>query len=222
MGLTSDLRRRRAGLHQHREQSSPPKPQPRVAAGPAIRVAESQIGSDSIGVVDSAVEFLEPNPPLSTMLCYRSGFIGDAAERFAGPSVTLRRSRTQDTARVEQLRGHTAKKPTQPPRHGREYIRDFRRQCVGGDGHPVGVRRHLNDQRIYGMQFVVLLRRSRTHGFSGGGCLRSVAEPTGHRRRGFCTSEDFDFFGCREDGGFFREMNWGSEVLLLRGSCLIC
>jgi hypothetical protein len=41
----------------------------------------------------------------------RSGFIGDAAERFAGPFVTLRRSRTQDSARVEQLRGHTAKNP---------------------------------------------------------------------------------------------------------------
>ena len=25
----------------------------------------------------------------------------------------------------------------------------FLRQCVGGDGHPVGVRRHLNDPRIY-------------------------------------------------------------------------
>jgi len=38
----------------------------------------------------------------------RSGFIGDAAERFAGPFVALRRSRTQNSARVEQLRGHTA------------------------------------------------------------------------------------------------------------------
>ncbi len=34
---------------------------------------------------------------------------GDGAKRFAGPFVTLRRSRTQDAARVEQLRGHTAK-----------------------------------------------------------------------------------------------------------------
>ena len=36
----------------------------------------------------------------------RSGFIGDGAKRFAGPFVTLRRSRTQDAAGVEQLRGH--------------------------------------------------------------------------------------------------------------------
>ncbi len=123
MGLTSDLQRRRAGLHQHEAQPSPPKPQPRVAAGPAIRVAESQISSDSIGVVDGAVEFLKPNPPLSTMLCYRranahgrknsrrsrackarheaneiknsgrSGFIGGEAERFEGPFVRLRRRR---------------------------------------------------------------------------------------------------------------------------------
>ena len=28
-------------------------------------------------------------------------------------------------------------------------IRIFSRQCVGVDGHPVGVRRHLNDPRIY-------------------------------------------------------------------------
>jgi hypothetical protein len=33
------------------------------------------------------------------------------AERFAGPFVTMRRSRTQDTARVEQLRGRTEKPP---------------------------------------------------------------------------------------------------------------
>ena len=33
----------------------------------------------------------------------RSGFIADGAEGFAGPFVTLRRSRTQDAARVEQL-----------------------------------------------------------------------------------------------------------------------
>jgi len=39
----------------------------------------------------------------------RSGFIGDGAKRFAGPFVTLRRSRTQDAARVEQLRGHWRK-----------------------------------------------------------------------------------------------------------------
>lgn len=71
MGLTSELLRRRARLHQHEAQPSPPKPQPRVAAGPANRVAESQISSDSICVVDGAVESLEPNPPLSTMLCYR-------------------------------------------------------------------------------------------------------------------------------------------------------
>jgi len=43
------------------------------------------------------------------MMSGRSGFIGDGAKRFAGPFVTLRRSRTQDAARVEQLRGHTAK-----------------------------------------------------------------------------------------------------------------
>jgi hypothetical protein len=36
---------------------------------------------------------------------------GVGAKRFAGPFVTLRRSRTQDAARVEQLRGHTAKTP---------------------------------------------------------------------------------------------------------------
>ncbi len=28
-------------------------------------------------------------------------------------------------------------------------IKLFSRLCVGGDGHPVGVRRHLNDPRIY-------------------------------------------------------------------------
>ena len=33
---------------------------------------------------------------------------GGGAERFVAPFVTLRRSRTQDAARVEQLRGHTA------------------------------------------------------------------------------------------------------------------
>jgi len=71
MGLALDLQRRRAGLHQHGAQSSPPKPQPRMAAGPAIRGAESQISSDSIGVVSSAEEFLEPKSPLRTMLCYR-------------------------------------------------------------------------------------------------------------------------------------------------------
>jgi hypothetical protein len=71
MATAFDLRRRRAGHHQHREQSSPPKPQTRVAAGPAIRAAESQISSDSICVVDSAVAFLEIKSPLSTMLCYR-------------------------------------------------------------------------------------------------------------------------------------------------------
>ena len=71
MATTHDPQRRRAGLHQLKAQPSPPKPQPRMAAGPASRAAESQISSDSICVVDGAVEFLEPNPPLSTMLCYR-------------------------------------------------------------------------------------------------------------------------------------------------------
>jgi hypothetical protein len=33
---------------------------------------------------------------------------GGGAERFVAPFVTLRRSRTQDAARVEQLRGHAA------------------------------------------------------------------------------------------------------------------
>ncbi len=71
MGLALDLQRRREGLQQHKAQPSPPKPQPRMAAGPAIRGAEPQISSDSIGVVSSAVEFLEPKSPLRTMLCYR-------------------------------------------------------------------------------------------------------------------------------------------------------
>jgi hypothetical protein len=38
----------------------------------------------------------------------RSGFIGDGAKRFAGPFVTLLRSRTMRLGAVEQLRGHTA------------------------------------------------------------------------------------------------------------------
>jgi hypothetical protein len=38
----------------------------------------------------------------------RSGFIGDGAKRFAGPFVTLLRSRTMRPGAVEQLRGHTA------------------------------------------------------------------------------------------------------------------
>ena len=71
MGLALDPLWRRAGLFQHRAQSSPPKPQPRMAAGPAIRGAEPQISSDSIGVVSSAVEFFEPKSPLRTMQCYR-------------------------------------------------------------------------------------------------------------------------------------------------------
>jgi hypothetical protein len=71
MATALDPRRRRAGLHQHRVQPSPPKPQTRMAAGPASRAAESQISYDSICVVDGAVESLEPNPPLYTMLCYR-------------------------------------------------------------------------------------------------------------------------------------------------------
>jgi hypothetical protein len=31
----------------------------------------------------------------------------------------------------------------------------FTRQCVGGDGHPVGGNRHLNDPCIYERKFVV-------------------------------------------------------------------
>jgi len=42
-----------------------------VAAGTAIRAAESEIISDSIRVVDSAVAFLEIKSPLSPLLCYR-------------------------------------------------------------------------------------------------------------------------------------------------------
>jgi hypothetical protein len=38
----------------------------------------------------------------------RSGFIGDGAKRFAGPFVTLLRSRRMRLGAVEQLRGHTA------------------------------------------------------------------------------------------------------------------
>ena len=119
MAMAIDLRRRRAGHHQHREQSSPPKPQPRVAAGPAILAAESEISSDSIRVVDSAVAFLEKsisaiyyavlsesvahgrknirrsrsckerNEAQKKMISGRSGFIGDEAKRFAGPFVTI-------------------------------------------------------------------------------------------------------------------------------------
>lgn len=34
----------------------------------------------------------------------------------------------------------------------------FSRQCVGGHVHPVGNKRHLNNQRTYGRQFVVPLK----------------------------------------------------------------
>ena len=40
--VVSDLRRRCVGLHQHRERPSPPKLQPRVAAGATIRAVEAQ------------------------------------------------------------------------------------------------------------------------------------------------------------------------------------
>lgn len=83
------------------------------------------------------------------MMSGRSGFIADGAEGFAGPFVTLRRSRTQDAARVEQLRGHTAK-PHPYLFDPDESIYEFLGRCVGGDVHPVGVRWHLNDPWIFG------------------------------------------------------------------------
>jgi hypothetical protein len=36
----------------------------------------------------------------------------------------------------------------------------FSRQCVGGDGHPVGVGRQFNDPRIYAGQFVVPFKQA--------------------------------------------------------------
>jgi hypothetical protein len=54
----------------------------------------------------------------------------------------------------------------------------FSRQCVGGDVHPVGVRRHLNDPLIFGTRLVVTFSSARAEtSFGGGRRLRSEAEP---------------------------------------------
>ena len=61
---------------------------------------------------------------------------GDGAKRFAGPFVTLRRSRTQVAARVEQLRGHTAKTNPHPLDPDESIFMFFaevcRRRCPSG------------------------------------------------------------------------------------------
>jgi len=58
---------------------------------------------------------------------------------------------------MEQLRGHTAK----PHRHlldpDASVFMIFAEWCVGGDVHPVGVRRHLNGPWIFGRRFVVTI-----------------------------------------------------------------
>ena len=79
----------------------------------------------------------------------RSGFIGDGAKRFAGPFVTLLRSRTM---RLSAGGAASRTHGISPFQKQSARISDsgiFFRQCVGGDGHPVGVRRHLNDPWIY-------------------------------------------------------------------------
>ena len=85
---------------------------------------------------------------------------GGGAERFVAPFVTLRRSRTQDAERVEQLRGHTADYLLKTIGEDQQF-RYFSGQCVRGDGHPVGGNRHLNDPRIYGDGF--FNRRANAH-----------------------------------------------------------
>jgi hypothetical protein len=51
----------------------------------------------------------------------------------------------------------------------------FSRQCVGGDVHPVGVRRHLNDSPIFGTRLVVPFSSARAETrFDGGWRLWSL------------------------------------------------
>jgi hypothetical protein len=198
MGLTSDLRRRRAGLHQHREQSSPPKPQPRVAAGPAIRAVESEISSDSIRVVDSAVASLEIKSPLSTMLCYRRA--QPTVEKTFADLVPARRGmrprrnfqwaerfyRRRSEAVRGAIRDITAKQDNETQRGWSSFadtrqitfsntigedhrIRHFLAAVCRRGGHPVGVRRHLNNSRIFGTRIVVPFSSARAETrFDGG------------------------------------------------------
>jgi len=73
---------------------------------------------------------------------------GGGAERFVAPFVTLRRSRTMRLSAggtASRTHGSSAFKK-QSARISESDV--ISRQCVGGDGHPVGVRRHLNDPRI--------------------------------------------------------------------------
>ena len=127
------------------------------------------------------------------MMSGRSGFIGDGAERFAGPFVTMRRSRKQDAARVEQLRGHTAKPKATTSTWTKGFSR-FSRRCVGGDVHPVGVRRQLNDPWIFGRLIIVTISPAQPGRVSAevGACGAKRNQPASKSRQ--CTSTALRFF----------------------------
>ena len=102
---------------------------------------------------------------------------GGGAERFVAPFVTLRRSRTQDAARVEQLRGHTAKTHRNLLDTDERIFEIFaevcRRRCPSG-------RRPQASQRL--ADFRKTYRRDNSTGaagtsLSGGWRLWSEAEP---------------------------------------------
>jgi len=152
------------------------------------------------------------NEAQKKMMSGRSGFIGDGAERFAGPFVTLRRSRTQDATRVEQLRGHTAT----PHRYlfdPDESIYQFWGRCVGGDVHPVGVRWHLNDPWIFGRRIVVTMPPAQPGRTSAeaGACGAKRNQPASKARSrtsttlGFESGEGWILRETREEGVFGAE-----------------
>ena len=100
-----------------------------------------------------------------------------------------------DTARVEQLRGHTADHlfKKQSVRISESDI--FSRQCVGGDGHPVGVGRQFNDPRIFRRQFVAPFKQIEAGRVSAEASLVERSGARRHQRQG-------DWRMCRFHTGF--------------------
>ena len=93
---------------------------------------------------------------------------GVGAKRFAGHSCHC------GEAGLKMRRGWSCFADTRQKPHPTSSIRtrvfsSFSRKCVGGDGHPGGVCRHLNDPQIFGTRIVLRFSSARAETRCGGG-----------------------------------------------------
>ena len=168
----TDSQRRRARLQKHEAHPSPPKPQPRMAAGPAIRAAESEWsgghGAKAKVRADNGLWWIGRQRRHAAAVLAVSeantypphGIIGPAKRNFSPPEADVRGT----SAEAEQR---------QPSR-----VSVYRRRSA------VDAAQWRRSEAVRGA-IRANFGESRTMVFSGCGRLRSVSGARRHRRRGF-------------------------------------